>query len=80
MFVHCLCPKDFESLPHREFAAFLVVYSITDSSSFHMATSFVENLCKVDDRGKSSRTYSVIMVANKGDLVRNRKVVDSGML
>ena len=61
-----------------------MVYSITDSASFETAVSLVETLCLIGETSKKGqvvlgeRPYAVVLVANKGDLVRNRKVYETG--
>jgi hypothetical protein len=51
-----------------------VVYSVADRDSFDDAIDVLYALRKADIFSKSA----VILVANKGDMVRNREVSDEG--
>ena len=53
--------------------AYIVVYSITDLSSFQSAVHLVHSLVRRD-----GPPFGVILVANKSDLVRKRKVSADG--
>ena len=54
--------------------AYVVAYSLTDRSSFDEAVEMLYDLRK-DDTLKGS---AFILVANKGDLVRNRELTSEG--
>ena len=60
---------------------YLVVYSVTDRSSFVYAQTCLADLKR---RRKtlpsSSMSSAVVLVANKQDLVRNRVVSESGQM
>lgn len=53
--------------------AYVVVYSVEDSKSFHTA---IERLGEI--REDEGREVAVILVANKSDLVRTRAVFEEG--
>jgi len=53
--------------------AFIVVYSVTDSSSFSYA-----HACLQDTQMERFRQTVVILVANKQDLVRNKVITEEG--
>jgi len=53
---------------------YLVVYSVTDRSSFRYAQSCLQEL------RPAKRLNAVILVANKSDVVRNRVVSTAGTL
>ena len=55
----------------KEVDAYVVVYSIADTESFNDAVDALHEL-----RKDSSRDGAVILVANKGDIVRNREVTE----
>ncbi|ESN94196.1 hypothetical protein HELRODRAFT_163986 [Helobdella robusta] len=67
----------------QEVGAYIVMYSITDILSYHVACNMARQLCNVDESSDKvnkkimKRNYAVIMVGNKEDLVRNRKVLES---
>lgn len=54
--------------------AFVVVYSVTDRSSFSYAQACLQDIC---GKGKICRR-AVILVANKQESVRNRVVSEDG--
>jgi len=60
-----------------EVDAYVVVYSVTDRSSFVYAQSCLADL-KRRRKASSTTTTAVALVANKQDLVRNRVVSESG--
>ena len=62
-------------LCHDDVDAFVIVYSVSDSDSF----KYAENLL-ADIRRDLSRQATVILAANKADIVRNRIVEDSGIV
>ena len=61
-------------LCHDNVDAYVIVYSVSDSHSF----KYAENLL-ADIRRDLSRQATVILAANKADIVRNRIVDDSGI-
>ncbi|KAI1713731.1 ras family domain-containing protein [Ditylenchus destructor] len=54
----------------RSGRGFLLVYSVTDEQSFREARKLYRQVLRVKDRGE----YPVLLVANKVDLVNQRKV------
>ena len=62
-----------KGLPYNETEAFLVCYSITDRESFEYAVEAVQSIRQRSDA-------ALILVANKSDLVRSRKVGFEGIL
>ncbi|XP_062586543.1 ras-related protein M-Ras-like [Saccostrea cucullata] len=56
----------------RKGDGFLLVYSVTDAHSFHNIQNFHTQILRVKDRD----TYPMILVANKVDLVQQRKVTE----
>ncbi|KAK2188933.1 hypothetical protein NP493_119g03044 [Ridgeia piscesae] len=61
--------KEQEHLNLPDVAAYIVVYAMNDRSSFLHAVEILQDIRKVEDKGAA-----VILVANKSDLVRKRKV------
>ena len=57
--------------------AFIVVFSVTDESSFLFASSSVQFIHRRLSKVARSST-AIILVANKNDLVRNRVITDYG--
>jgi len=57
--------------------AYVIVFSVTDETSFSFASACLQTIQR-----RASNSYkqpaSVILVANKNDLVRNRTVTDHG--
>jgi len=65
----------------EEVDAYLVVYSVTDRSSFSYAQTCLADLKRRRKTLAPPITSSgVVLVANKQDLVRNRVVSESGQL
>jgi len=62
-----------EHLNLPDVAAYIVVYAMNDRSSFLHAVEILQDIRKVEDKGAA-----VILVANKSDLVRKRKVNSEG--
>ena len=62
-----------EHLNLPDVAAYIVVYAMNDRSSFQHALEILQDIRKVEDKGAA-----VILVANKSDLVRKRKVNSEG--
>ena len=54
--------------------AYVIVYSIADRESYDDAVETLFDLRK----DESSHKAAVILVANKGDIVRNREVTEEG--
>ena len=54
----------------RSGRGFLLVYSVTDEQSFHEARKLYQQVLRVKDR----QEYPVLLVANKIDLIGQRKV------
>ncbi|CAK5094094.1 unnamed protein product [Meloidogyne enterolobii] len=54
----------------RSGRGFLLVYSVTDEQSFHEAKKLYQQVLRVKDRPE----YPVLLVANKVDLLSQRKV------
>ena len=54
--------------------AYVIVYSITERSSFQHAVELLSQIYARDDQ----RRAAVILVANKSELVRSRQVGDDG--
>ena len=59
-------------MPTRGFDAYLMVYSIADHDSFDDA------ILSLYELRKSTTAAAVILVANKADMVRHRKVTQEG--
>ena len=57
--------------------AFIVVFSVTDEASFLFAGAYVQAIQRRAWKA-AGRSASVILVANKNDLVRNRIITDYG--
>jgi GTPase SAR1 family protein len=55
-------------------AAYVLVYSITESSSFHWCVKQVLHIRHEDGNTRAA----VILVGNKSDLVRSRQVAEDG--
>ena len=53
--------------------AYVVIYSVTDFSSFRKACHMVDHLKKT-----LTRQTAIILVANKNDMVRNRIITEAG--
>jgi len=60
-------------MQYRETEAYLIVFSLTDRQSFRYACDVLRLL-----RHHSRTDASVILVGNKSDLVRGRRVADDG--
>jgi len=60
-------------MQYPEIEAYLVVFSLTDRQSFRYACDVLRLL-----RHHSRTDASVILVGNKSDLVRGRRVADDG--
>ena len=60
-------------VPAENIDAYVVVYSVEDSKSFHTA---LERLAEI--REDEGREVAVILVANKSDLVRTRVIFEEG--
>ncbi|KAH7731532.1 Ras-2 protein [Aphelenchoides avenae] len=56
----------------RSGKGFLLVYSVTDEHSFHEARKLYKQVLRVKDRNE----YPVLLVANKVDLVKQRRVTE----
>ena len=56
--------------------AYVVVYSVADKESFDEAVEVLHEIAK----DKQRVTSAVILVANKGDIVRNRTVTEDGKM
>lgn len=56
----------------RSGRGFLLVYSVTDVRSFEEAPKLFQQILRVKDRPE----YPVLLVANKVDLVHQRKVTE----
>ena len=54
--------------------AYVIVYSVTDRDSFDEA---VESLHELKKKGLLGKT-AIILVANKGDIVRTKEVEEEG--
>ena len=57
--------------------AFIVIFSVTDDASFLFANSCIQAIQRRAWKA-GGRSASVILVANKNDLVRNRIITDYG--
>jgi len=73
----------------RQADAYVVIYSMTDRSSYQWAYSFIDDVTQSrggDDvkrpnlRSRRSMDVVVILVANKSDLVRKRQVSTEGKM
>jgi len=64
-----------DCMQYREIEAYLVVFSLTDRQSFRYAGDILRLL-----RHHSRTDATVILVGNKSDLVRRRRVNDDGRL
>ena len=53
--------------------AYIVVYSLTDKSSFQTATDLLKTI-----RSNEHHNYPIILVGNKSDLVRKRSITREG--
>ena len=65
----------------RHIACYVIVYSITERSSFNFAVNLVNQVCALNgvaEKRSRRRSYAVVLVANKGDLVRKRQVSEAG--
>lgn len=62
-----------EHLSLPDVAAYIVVYSMNERASFQHAVEILQDIRRRDDQGAA-----VIVVANKSDLVRKRKVNAEG--
>lgn len=62
-----------ESLENMNFDGYVVVFSLTDRSSYNNAISTVHKL-----RNELFIDRAIILVANKSDLVRKREVTADG--
>ena len=71
LFVSLLQEDEHLSLP--DIVAYIVVYAMNDRSSFQHAVEILQDIRREEDQGAA-----VIMVANKSDLVRKRKVNAEG--
>ena len=60
---------------HTDIEAFVVCYSVTDRSSFNFAVDLLDDL-----KNNQKHDAAVIVVANKSDLVRARRVSFEGNL
>jgi len=61
-------------MQYGEIEAYLVVFSLTDRQSFRYACDVLRLL-----RHHSRTDAAVILVGNKSDLVRGRRVTDDGL-
>jgi len=57
--------------------AYVIVFSVTDAASFSFASACLQSIQKRSWK-TDGRSPSVILVANKNDLVRNRVITDPG--
>ena len=69
----CLFLQEDEHLSLPDVVAYIVVYAMNDRSSFQHAVEILQDIRREEDQGAA-----VIMVANKSDLVRKRKVNAEG--
>lgn len=58
---------------HDDVSAYLVLYSVSDVTSFQYAARLLGDI-----RETLSRKTATILVGNKADIVRNRNITQSG--
>lgn len=78
-FVFCLVKDNSQWLKEqcmRMGDAYIIVYSVTDKSSFEKASELRIQL----RRARQSENIPIILVGNKSDLVRSREVTVDGKL
>lgn len=59
---------------------FLIVYAITDKSSFEQAKEVYGNLKSVQKTFHEREEFPVVLLANKCDLAQDREVTEEGSL